>query len=95
MTKELKVKVFGYIERSISDIARKCGITTDEVKSILYELNPQEDDFVIITWPEIQDFMNVEGFEENSCLLNTEPMLTEYGSSAYFVRKEWLKQLLS
>jgi hypothetical protein len=45
--------------------------------------------FIIITWPEIQDYMDKPGFEENSCLINEEPFLSEYGSSAYFVRESW------
>lgn len=48
--------------------------------------------FVIITWPEIQDYMDKPGFEENSCLINEEPFLSEYGSSAYFVRELWVEE---
>jgi len=31
--------------------------------------------FIIVTWPEIQDYMDKPGFEENSCLINEEPFL--------------------
>lgn len=48
--------------------------------------------FIIVTWPEIQDYMDKPGFEENSCLINEEPFLSEYGSSAYFVRKSWAEE---
>lgn len=49
--------------------------------------------FVIVQWPEIQELMDIEGFEENSCLINEEPFLSEYGSSAYFVRQCWLESI--
>ena len=48
--------------------------------------------FIIITWPDIQDYMDKPGFEENSCLINEEPFLSEYGSSAYFVRESWVEE---
>ena len=48
--------------------------------------------FVIITWPEIQDYMDKPGFKENSCLINEEPFFSEYGSSAYFVRESWVEE---
>lgn len=50
-----------------------------------------EDRFVVVTWPEIQNLMVFEGFEENACLINDQPFLDEYGLSAYFVRESWLK----
>lgn len=49
------------------------------------------DTFIIIGWPEIQSYMEREGFDENSCLINEDPFLSEYGSSAYFVRKSWIE----
>lgn len=52
------------------------------------------DIFVVVQWPDIQDLMEKEGFKENSCLINDEPLLEEYGSSAYFVRENWLKTLM-
>ena len=49
-----------------------------------------QDKFIIITWPEIQDYMDKPKFKENSCLINEEPFFSEYGSSAYFVREFWI-----
>jgi len=46
--------------------------------------------FVIIGWSEIQDYMDREGFEENSHLINDGLGLQKYGSSAYFVNEGWL-----
>lgn len=52
-----------------------------------------EDRFIVVTWPEIQDLMEFEGFNENACLINDQTFLSEYGSSAYFVRETWLKEM--
>ena len=49
--------------------------------------------FVVITFPNVHEFMEKDDFEENSCLINDEPLLSEYGSSAYFVRISWIKSL--
>lgn len=48
--------------------------------------------YEIIQWPEIQDLMEKDGFRENAYLVNDEQGISEYGSSAYFVNKEWLDQ---
>lgn len=47
------------------------------------------DRFEIIGWPEIQEVMTVEGFEENSALITSNEDLG-IGSSTYLVSKEWL-----
>lgn len=49
--------------------------------------------FVVVEWPEIQDLMDLEGFEDNAHLINDERGLDKYGSSAYFVSEEWLANL--
>ena len=49
-----------------------------------------EDTFVVVMWPDSQELMESEGFEENACLVNDSPFLEEYGSSAFFVRQSWL-----
>lgn len=50
------------------------------------------EDFEIIGWPEIQAYMDEEGFEENSTLINPNDKLG-IGSSTYLVSNEWLKTL--
>lgn len=52
-----------------------------------------EDTFEVVVWPEVQELMDKEGFQDNSCLINDEPLLSEYGSSAYFVRQSWLREV--
>ena len=49
-------------------------------------------EFVIVEWPESQYLMDLPGFKENCCLANDEVFVEEYGSSAYFVDKEWLNK---
>lgn len=48
------------------------------------------DKYIIVQWPEIQEFMEIEGFEENSYLINDEKGLANFGSSAYFVNTKWI-----
>ncbi|MCC8115093.1 MAG: hypothetical protein LIP03_14100 [Bacteroidales bacterium] len=48
--------------------------------------------YVTITWPEIQELMEKEGFDENAHLINDETGLDRFGSCAYFVRLDWLNE---
>jgi hypothetical protein len=48
--------------------------------------------FIVVTWPESQNLMDLEGFEENCHLINDESGLDQYGSSAYFVNEDWLRE---
>lgn len=95
--------VEGYIERAITDIARKCNCATDDVILVMSEFVPcdlkatcethseeQSDEWVPICWPEIQEYMDKEGFEDNASLINDEFMLPYYGPSSYFVCKKWM-----
>lgn len=50
-----------------------------------------EDKFIAIPWPEVQDYMGLEGFHDNSVLINDGKLYEEYGDSAYMVRESWLK----
>ena len=49
--------------------------------------------YEVITWPDIQYFMDIPGFRENSYLINDSKGLDDFGSSAYFVNSEWLKNI--
>lgn len=48
-----------------------------------------EDKFIAIPWPEVQDYMEEEGFRDNSILINDGKLYEEYGSSAYMIRESW------
>ena len=48
--------------------------------------------YEIIGWPDIQDIMDEEGFEENSALIDENENIG-IGSSTYLVDKGWLKSI--
>lgn len=50
------------------------------------------EDFEIIEWPEIQYYMEIEGFRENSSLIEPNNNIG-IGSSTYLVSTEWLEQI--
>lgn len=45
--------------------------------------------YIVVTWPEIQYYMDLPGFDENSYLINDEKGLSDFGSSAYFINRRW------
>lgn len=49
--------------------------------------------FEVVCWPDVQFLFEQEGFQENAYLVNDEKGMLEFGSSAYFVRKEWLDKV--
>ena len=49
-------------------------------------------DYEIIEWPDIQAFMELDGFEENATLIESNDSMG-IGSSTYLVNKEWLDSL--
>jgi len=51
------------------------------------------DTFIVITWPDVQDWFELDGFRENSLLINDGPLYEEYGDSAYMVRKSWIENI--
>ena len=50
------------------------------------------EDYVIVGWPDIQDIMDKEGFEDNATLIEPNDSMG-IGSSTYLVDKEWLESL--
>lgn len=49
------------------------------------------EDYVIVEWPEIQEIMDKEGFEENATLIDPNENMG-IGSWTYLVDKEWLEK---
>lgn len=49
--------------------------------------------YTVITWPDIQTYMEEPDFEEHSYLINDDKGIEDFGSSAYFVETEWLKNV--
>ena len=93
MTAEQRENVRKDIERMIPHIARQQEVFNDDVESVIIDEFVDEDDFVIIQWPEVQDLMDKEGFDTNASLANDEWCLEKYGPSAYFVNKQWLSKV--
>lgn len=50
--------------------------------------------FEVLCWPESQVLMELDGFVENSNLVNDDKGLLEFGSSAYFVNRKWLEEIV-
>lgn len=48
--------------------------------------------FEIVVWPDIQEYMVIEGFRENAMLINEKPFINLVGSSAYFINSNWKKK---
>ena len=48
--------------------------------------------FEVVCWPESQMLMELDGFEENSYLVNDDKGMLEFGSSAFFVNRKWLEE---
>lgn len=49
--------------------------------------------YEVICWPDIQYYMEIPGFRENSYLINDEKGMEDFGSSAYFVSVDWLTEI--
>lgn len=45
--------------------------------------------YIVVQWPDIQTYMDKEGFEDNAHLINDERGIELFGSSAYFINEEW------
>lgn len=50
------------------------------------------EDYEIIGWPDIQYFMDLDDFDDNTVLIEPNYSMG-IGSSTYLVDKEWLKSL--
>ena len=50
--------------------------------------------FEVVCWPESQMLMELDGFVENSNLIDDDKGLLEFGSSAYFVNRKWLEEIV-
>ena len=93
MNAEQKENIRKDIERMIPHIARQNGVFNDDVESVIIDEFVDEDDFVVIQWPEVQDLMPKKDFDRNTSLANEGWALEKYGSSAYFVNKQWLSKV--
>jgi hypothetical protein len=44
--------------------------------------------YILVQWPESQELMEIDGFEEYSSLAHP----SEFGSCAYFVEEDWYNE---
>ena len=51
--------------------------------------------FEVVCWPESQMLMELDGFEENSYLVNDDKGMLEFGSSAFFVNRKWREEIVN
>jgi len=49
------------------------------------------ENYIIITWPDSQKFMDLDGFEENSILINDDRGIDEYGPCAFLINRDWFE----
>ena len=93
MNKETKQEIFKDIQRAIPNIARRNGVKEEDVKAVLSEVFTPANAYVFIPWPDVQEYMEYEGFSENSTLCNDDETLEEYGSQCYFVDLQWINSI--
>lgn len=63
---------------------------TTPTKTDVINSYKNQDKFIVIQWPEVQNYMDIEGFNEHSCLITDDFFYSKYGDSAYFVDIDWL-----
>lgn len=92
ITEEDIKKLKTEINKAIAHIARGSKFDVDTIRNIIAKEYIEEDDYTIVCWPYTQELMTNIGFHKNACLINDELFVDQYGSSAYFVNKKWLKE---
>ena len=50
------------------------------------------EDFIIVGWPEIQNLMDLDGFDDNAALIEPNDNMG-IDSSTYLINKEWFDTL--
>ena len=68
--------------------------TLNFIENYVY-IKKKRDSYVVVTWPDIQYLMELEDFKNHSYLINDDQGMQDFGSSAYFVEKNWLNKIQS
>ncbi len=81
-----------YYYNNLDDNEFSFGVDGDMPTNYIstFDTGEYDNGFVVITWPDIQDFMELDGFKDNAVLLNSDAFIDEYGGSAYLVRQSWI-----
>ena len=88
MTEEQRNLLKKEIPKALTQLSHTIHVHLDEVIEVAREI--YADDYVICTWPDVQELMELDGFRENSVLMN-EPWANDlYGSQTYLVNRKWL-----
>lgn len=53
----------------------------------------EKEEYVAMSFPEVQNLFEQEGFDNNTYLINDEKGIKDFGPCAYFVKKEWLNKV--
>lgn len=85
--------IVNHIKAEIRRLALGNEQVVREYESLIADYFANEDDFVIIQWPEVQCLMEEEGFQENSILVNDDWALDKYGDQSYLINKQWLNKI--
>lgn len=53
----------------------------------------EKEEYIAMSFPEVQNLFEKEGFDDNTYLINDEKGIKDFGPCAYFVKKEWLNKV--
>ena len=67
---------------TIGQLIYDADIDSDETNEVLNLITTS---YTIVTWPDIQEIMEEDWFDDESFLINDQKGLEKFGSSAYFV----------
>lgn len=88
MTEEQRNLLKKEIPKALMHLSHTVHVYLDEVIEVVKEM--YADDYVIYTWPDVQELMELDGFRENSVLMNEPWAIDLYGSQTYLVNRKWL-----
>lgn len=72
---------------TIGQLIYDADIDSDETNEVLNLITTS---YTIVTWPDIQEIMEEDWFDDESFLINDQKGLEKFGSSAYFVPVKYL-----
>ena len=82
---EFAVKILKQYAKEKGNMVRGTSDISPLEEWLIIKLHETNDDYVLIEWPDSQELMDIEGFDENSYLSD---------SSSYFVRRGWFSEAI-
>lgn len=90
MIKTKKIDVYYQVMNNIDTITK---LFMEEMKNFTVIKTDKEDNlYVPVMWPEVQELMGYEDFHDNAYLINDDKGYDDFGDSAYFVNFKWLRK---